>query len=159
MNINIIKKIFPHAIIKENDKLPIYVERRGTRPQDPRYDTSYLFIGNAKKFDIENISDKIWNEQLIPWPWFILMVSQPKDNNKNLFIFILVDENGSTTFHVSKQFENEIYEGVNQLKKEALVAGPPSFIRKSWLSVMTKKLWQEYVPNNGKLITSQKETL
>ncbi|HWQ60008.1 MAG TPA: hypothetical protein VN420_02565 [Candidatus Fimivivens sp.] len=151
-----VKAAFPSAIWKNADILPVYVARHGALAENnvARYSPDYPFIGNAKYYDLERCSDGAWNEQLAPWPWFVMLAAKPDDgialsdvlddsDRTKYFFLIYADENGVVPFRIEREKEEELIRGFETLKrKDNTLAMPPVFKPERWDDV-SDELWQE----------------
>jgi hypothetical protein len=164
--LELVKKVFPSAKWENPDILPVYVLRHGTISGSTRkHSPDYHFVGNAKCFEIEHGGRSIWNEQLVPWPWFVALVAKPNDGvslmdaeedpeREKFFYLIYADEDGMIPFKVPREKEDELNQGFTALRNgDAIVAEPPKFKRSKWFDGVTDDAWK-YVQDNGTVVST-----
>lgn len=161
-----VKKVFSSAQWEKSEVLPVYVLRHGTISGDTtKHSLDYPFVGNAKRFETELGPKGIWNEQLVPWPWFVVLVAKPDDDvaltdaeedpdRKNFFYLIYADEDGMIPFQVPREKEDELNQGFAALRNSnSIPVEPPEFKRSKWFNGVTDDAW-EYVQDNGTMIST-----
>ena len=161
-----VEEAFPSASWEKPEILPVYVLRHGTiSGNTTKHSPDYPFVGNAKCFEIERGSRGIWNEQLVPWPWFVALVAKPDDgvaltdaeedpNRKKFFYLIYADEDGVIPFQVPREKEDELNQGFTALRNgDASAAEPPTFLLPKWFDGVTHDAWK-YVQDNGTMVST-----
>lgn len=161
-----LKKAFPSARWEKPEILPTYVLRHGRiSGENTEYAPDYPFVGNAKRFEIERDgSGRIWNEQLVPWPWFVVLVAKPDDgvsltdaeddpDRKKFFYLIYADEDGMVPFQIPRENKNELDCGFAELRNGTVTAEPPKFNRSKWFKGVTDKAWN-HVLKNGTMVST-----
>lgn len=75
-----VKKALPSATFGTELGLPVWVAFHGHAviDQKPQFDPKYPFVGEALALQGEGIGSR-WNELLIPWPAFLVVVARPGD--------------------------------------------------------------------------------
>ena len=119
----------------------------------------YPFAGSFKVLFTEPLSPTSWNDQVTPWPWFIIVVARPGDfvqganegDGNRSFWCVYADENGCRTFHLqeSGQAEAEISEGLTVLTRIRVEPQAPIIIPSAWDNLTEREF--DYVLTNGKL--------
>lgn len=161
-----VKKCFPSAKWEDSMILPVYILRHGKISGDEtQYDANYPFVGYAKRFETEKVSGcDFWNEQLAPWPCFVVLVAKPDDGvpltdaendpeRTNFFYLIYADENGVIPFQIPKEREDELVQGFKKLQKESITTEAPRLDKSKWFDEMTDKTWV-WIQNNGILVST-----
>lgn len=163
----LVKRAFPNATWENPGVLPSWTARHGSLKLEKsikhrKYSKKYSFAGCAKRFNIEAVGRQgeiisVWNEQLVPWPWFALVVAIPGDRSpledrdpdeKRCYV-VFCDESGVYSFQSES---NEVKEGFKKIQESHTMPEAPNFIPESWDNV-SEEVWEEIILKKGTITT------
>ncbi len=165
-----VRAAFLSAQWEPSEILPVFVARHGsiTKKEVRQYSPDYPFVGSAKCFNVERCArTDVWNEQLIPWPWFVALVAKPDDGmpivdaedapDRNAFFYLIyADENGVLPFRIPAENTVELERGFNILRKKLVEHSAPAFRKEHWFRGMTSDLYTKILSEGSSIETTEK---